>query len=174
MEAKSSQFKTPPFGNRTDRPLEKVPLFLDAFFLWMGWTTHIQIWHKPRGTLYLSTDTKKAWFAWMTCHFDTTPISRFYETFSIDDCIQHKSTCFWVSFNKCALHRCACKIWRCAVYLSHEKHSIFSDPPYMSVNVMALKCSSMLTLICWGSTTNWSSGTRSCPYTPPTMCAYAL
>jgi hypothetical protein len=58
------------------------------------------------------------------------------------------------------------------------QHSVFSDPAYLlfkrQVNIIALECSSMVTLICQGSAAYWSSGTRSCPHTPPTTCAYAL
>jgi hypothetical protein len=35
--------------------------------------------------------------------------------------IQHQSACFWVSFDRYALHRVACKIWRWVVHLGSEK-----------------------------------------------------
>jgi hypothetical protein len=35
--------------------------------------------------------------------------------------INHQNACFWVSFDRYALHCVACKIWRWVVYLGSEK-----------------------------------------------------
>jgi hypothetical protein len=53
-----------------------------------------------------------------TITFGTTPICRFFKAlFFFHGCIRHGSVCFWVSVDRYALHRFACKIWRWVVYL---------------------------------------------------------
>jgi hypothetical protein len=54
---------------KKDRPWKKSHFFGDHFFLWTGWTTQLQIWHRLRSAFHLTTDTKNAKFPQITCHF---------------------------------------------------------------------------------------------------------
>jgi hypothetical protein len=64
-----SNVQTPPLVRKQTIPWKKAHFFWSSFFLWTGWTTQLQIWHRLRSAFYLSTDTQKAWFPGMICHF---------------------------------------------------------------------------------------------------------